>query len=71
LTQDPTVDNFFGKFIFGYMRNNNNVKTIIKLTHDYRAKETNIDLVRESQITEKAVIRNKVENLISIENNDF
>jgi len=60
LTRDPTVDNFFGKFIFGYMRNSNDVKTIIKLVHDYQAKETHIDLVRESKITEKAVIRNKI-----------
>jgi len=42
------------------MRNSNDVKTIIKLVHDYQAKETHIDLVRESKMTEKAVIKNKV-----------
>ena len=45
------------------MRNSNDVKTIVKLTHDYQDKETNIDLIRESKITEKAVIRNKETNL--------
>ena len=61
ITKDPTIDNFLGTFIFGYIkRSSDNVKTIIKMVHDYQTKESNIDLVRESHITEKAIIRNKV-----------
>lgn len=61
ITKDPTIDNFLGKFIFGYIKkSSDNVKTIIKMVHDYQTKESNIDLIRESHITEKAIIRNKV-----------
>jgi hypothetical protein len=61
ISKDPTIDNFLGMFIFGYIkRSSDNVKTIIKMVHDYQTKESNIDLVRESHITEKAIIRNKV-----------
>ena len=33
------------------------------MVHDYRTKETEIDLVRESRLMEKAVIRNKVKSI--------
>jgi len=61
LIDDPTVDNFFGKFIVGYTRkSSNDVRTILRMIHDYKTKETEIDLVRESRLMEKAVIRNKI-----------
>jgi len=61
MVEDPTVDNFFGRFVIGYTRkSSHDVRTILKMVHDYKNKETEIDLVRESRIMEKAVIRNKI-----------
>jgi len=59
--KDPTLDNFLGRFIVGYTRkSSNDVRTILKMVHDYKNKETEIDLVRESRLMDKAIIRNKV-----------
>lgn len=71
MIDDPTVDNFFGKFIVGYTRkSSNDVRTILRMIHDYKTKETEIDLVRESRLMEKAVIRNKVKKFFSGESKE-